>query len=295
MNCLLDPTLFALDAAAWQSDPQSCLRSRAAIALHIPWFRQLGARLAWCDDFFAVFPWDQTGLPGELIDLCKVIMGFWGELKAKGLLVTDADLCQPKGQPAVVPDLVASDHLAGLRECWLALLGGLVSDRESADAGVAVATVDQPSAQGSGKLIVVNGPKIGALVIEVPLLRTDAEWRRFAGRRRLDLAGKSVAVLGGQRSQFERAKQELQEKHKLQSCSRLPPHYEESRTQQQTGARLQQVDLLVVCTSRLKHTDSDQISNLRRAGAITCEVVRIDNHTETHIIKAVIDHFGADL
>jgi hypothetical protein len=223
-------------------------------------------------------------------------MDFHGRLKGRRLIVTDADLPKPVKQAEIVPDLLAADHLAGLRACWLSLLGGLVSHRESADTGIAIPTVEQPPGEGSDSLTVTNATAIHAVVTKVPLLTTDAHWKRFAGQfRRLDLTGHSVAVLGGERGPFERARRELQSKHKLGRCLRLPPHYEENRTEQKTGIRLQDVDLLVVCTGRIKHADSTQITNLRKTGAITCHVAYVDNDTERHIVRAVLEHFGGDL
>ena len=96
-----------------------------------------------------------------------------------------------------------------------------------------------------------------------PLLLREADWQAFLERyHKPDLGGRRVAVLGGNRAPFERARERLAA-YGLTACRRLPPAYEETRTKQETKLRLQTVDLVVVCTNRLKHTDTDQLKAVK--------------------------------
>jgi hypothetical protein len=88
----------------------------------------------------------------------------------------------------------------------------------------------------------------------------------------------------------ERATQRLAE-YGLEDCRRLPPAYEENRTAHDTRERLRTVDLLVICTNRLKHTDTDQIDSIR--GELRCRIVHLGSDSESQIVKAVIDHYRA--
>jgi hypothetical protein len=262
------------------------------MGLHADRLLRYHVRLAWSDDFFYGFPWTQPHCPPELTDFCTGLTAFHDHVKANGLLVTADDLPASAALPTISPDLLAADYLADFRVVWLRLLALLICDAATVADGVGVPTWEQPVTARRTALQITNAVDLSAATDAVPLLRTEADWQAFVQQfHRPDLTGVRVAVLGGQRHTFERAQQRLVGEYNVAECRRLPPASEENRTQQETRQRLSQIDLLVICTNRLAHSDTDQVANLQQVGALSCEIVRLNNDTADQIVRAVLDHF----
>jgi hypothetical protein len=184
--------------------------------------------------------------------------------------------------PTIHPDLFEPGCPDELRKAWLGLLGAAREDE-----ALAVPTWTRAALAGARELRIVTGARVRS----APLVVDDAGWRAFIERHhRPDLRGRRVAVLGGNRAPYERARHRL-EAYGLTDCRRLPPAYEENRTKQETKLRLQSVDLVVVCTNRMKHSDTDQLTSIK--DELSCAIVMLDADTEARIEKAVVDHFRA--
>lgn len=292
MTCLLDVSLFVLDVAVWNTDRQRCLQPMAAMNVHAGWLERFRVRLAWSNDFFSGFPWSEARASRELTDFINFMTRFHGHVEGNGLLVTPDDFPVPAVLPNIAPDLLTADYLTNFREIWLRLLTGLICDRATVDEGVGVPTWEQPAAVGQTALQITNAADLSAAADTVLLLRTEADWQAFIQQfHRPDLSGRRVAVLGGERAAFERARQRLQTEFNAAECRRLPPAWEENRSQQETQQRLNQIDLLVICTNRVAHSDTEQVSNLRQAGALSCDVVPLNHDTANQIVEVVVDHF----
>ncbi len=291
MKCLLDMGLLMLDAAAWNTDRQQCLRPMLAMAVHTDWLLRYRVRLSWSDDFFNGFPWNQPATPPELIDYCVSLTQFHSQIQANGLLVASGRLPDAP-LPTVVPDPVADEHVSSFRELWLHLLAGMICHVDAPQNGVAVPTWERQDMSPHRELIVQNAVLLNAFVDRIPLLKAEADWQSFIQQfHRPDLSGVRVAVLGGQRAAFERAQQRLMDIYNMTECRRLPPHYEENRTQQETQQRLNQIDLLIICTNRLKHSDTGQIKNIEDAGSLSCNIIRLNSDSTDQIVQAVVDYY----
>ena len=291
MMCLLDVGMLTLDVAAWNMDRQRCLRPMLAMADHEDWLLRYRVGIFWSDDFFEGFPWNQSAPPPEMIDYCGTLMQFYSHMQANGLLLS-SEYAPDRLLPIVVPDPVTAPHVSSYRELWLRLLAGMVCHEDALEDGVAVPTWERPDITPHRELVVQNATLLNAFVDRVPLLKDEAECQAFTRQfHKPDLSGVRIAVLGGQRAAFERASQQLKDAYNAAECLRLPPHYEENRSQQVTQQRLSQTDLLVICTNRLKHSDTEQIKNIEEAGSLTCAVVRISSDSADQIIQAVTEHY----
>jgi hypothetical protein len=238
-------------------------------------------RVLWSDAFFDGFPWGQPELPREFRDAWVVVSTVHELLRSQGRLVTPEMLPLPPDDPVrVQPDLLGERYGKALADAWLWLLGAATADGGLADA-LAVPTWARPLIAGATELRILPGSRTAAL------LAGDADWRAFVERHhKPDLRGRRVAVIGGNRAPFERAREKLAT-YGLTDCRRLPPAYEETRSKQETQQRLQSVELLIVCTNRMKHTDTDHLKGIEP----TCTRVDLHADTEAQIEKAVVDHF----
>ncbi len=291
MICLLDMGLLTLDAAAWNTDRQQCLRPMLAMAVHKDWLLRYRVRMSWSDDFFSGFPWTQSPIPPELFDYCVSLTQFHSQMQSNGLLISPERL-PDSPLPVVVPDPIVEEHVRSFRELWLHLLAGMICHPDAPQNGVAVPTWERQDMSPHRQLIVENAALLNAFVDRVPLLQVETDWQAFVRRfHRPDLGGVRVAVLGGQRAAFERASQRLTDIYNVVECRRLPPHYEENRTQQETQQRLNQTDLLIICTNRLKHSDTGQIKNIEDAGSLSCAIIRLNSDSTDQIVQAVVDYY----
>lgn len=280
MKALLDLGLFVLSAEEWTADRTGCLKRIAALGLHDPWLRKEPVRLVWSEVFFEGFPWNQPACPPELLDLCISLMQLHDLLLGRKQLLFAADLPPPPSGAIVLrPDLAAGvfpDHLkAELRSL-------AVSAALSGELGV----LSSPRPETSTARMEIAIDPDPAPIAAADLLRTDDEWRAFLKRhKRPDLRGRRVAVLGGSRAPFERARKTL-ESYGLAELRRLPPAYEETRTKQETLLRLEKMELLLVCTNRCKHTDTDHIKT-----DLPCPRIDLNSDSETTLTEAVLAHF----
>ena len=291
MICLLDMGLLALDLSAWNTNCSKCLLPGIAMALHKDWLLRYRVRVPWLSDFFNGFPWNQPAFPPQLLDYCTILMKFYNDMQTNGLLIeTDAEV--PDLLPVIVPDLLVEPHLAVYRASWLSIFAGLLCDTDAPVNGVAVPTWEQPETENRSEITVENAGEIKASLSAVPLLKSEADWQAFIGQfHKPDLDGVRVAVLGGERASFERARQRLMDIYNVAECRRLPPHSEQNRSESQTKQRLSQVDLVIVCTNRMAHSDFTQLRNIEEAGSLPCVIVPINSDSADQIVQAVVEHY----
>jgi hypothetical protein len=287
----LDLGLFVLDPNAWKKDRARLLAPIAAMACHGRWLRRYPIRLLWSDEFFEGFPWNQLPCPTELRDACIVITSLYEYLKSHSRLLNPVDLSTPpEGEPQLDPDLAEGNYPDALRDLWISMLLSAIRTPALADAGLSVATWERTGAEPRARDLRISMEKSPQPTLgTVPLLTGDEDWGTFVRRyHKPDMSGLRVAVLGGSRAPFERARTQL-ETYGLKECRRLPPAYEENRSKQDTKQRLLNTDLLIICTNRLLHTDTDQIKSIENE--LNCTLVRLNHDTEAQIVQAVIDHF----
>ncbi len=283
MRALLDLGLFMLDAGQWASDRKRCVDRIAAVATHGPWLRSQPVHLVWSEVFFEGFPWNQPECPLELVDLCNALNQLLESSRGRRKLASAADLPPaPAGQVALSPDLAAGPYPSHI-QAEFRTLAAAASLAEPA--GFSVPTSEGP-AIGSARTMEISIASGGSPVGSADLLITDHDWRAFLRRhKKPDLTARRVAVVGGSRAPFERARRTL-EAYGLTELRRLPPAFEETRTRQQTLERLEKMDLLLVCTNRCKHTDTDHL----KAG-VPCPRIDLNSDGETALVEAVLGHF----
>lgn len=284
MRALLDLGLFVLGPEEWKTDRESCLRRIAAVSLHDPWLRKEPVSLVWSDTFFEGFPWNEPECPPQLRDLCVSLTQLRDTLQGRKRLLFAADLPPPPADPKLNPDLSAGPYPPELKIEFRSLAASAVA---SIPSEVSVPTVASPLI-GQSRTMAVLGDEESPPIGSADLLLTDEDWRAFLLRfKKPDLAGKRVAVLGGTRAPFERARAVL-EGYGLSELRRLPPAFEETRTKQQTLQRLEKMDLLLVCTNRCKHTDTDHVK-----GELACARVDLNSDGDTALVASVLAHFRA--
>ncbi|NUQ76546.1 MAG: hypothetical protein HUU21_23650 [Polyangiaceae bacterium] len=283
----LDLGLFILDPNAWKKDRARLTAPIAAMACHGQWLRRFPVRLLWTDEFFDGFPWNQLPCPTELRDACVVLTSLYEYLKSNSRLLNPSDLPPPPGgDPLLDPNLSNGRYPDALRALWITLLLSAAASPNLADAGLSVATWERSGAEPQRRNLRISIEN--ALLGTAALLIDDKDWDAFVRQyHKPDLSGFRVAVLGGNRAPFERARK-LLETYGLKECRRLPPAYEENRSKQDTKQRLLNTDLLIVCTNRLLHTDTDQVKSIENE--LPCKLVRLNHDTEAQIVQAVIDH-----
>jgi hypothetical protein len=284
MKALLDLGLFVLDPARWKTDRAGCQVPIAAMSVHVPWLRREPVDLMWSARFFEGFPYSQPGhCPPELRDLCVIVTQLLGYLQARGRLLDERDVgSAPDGDVRLDPGLPAGPLPPALHSEFRALAAAAVT---AVPVEFSIPTFAQPLVGAARTLHVTVEPgetPIGS----ASLLLTDDDWRAFVQRfKRPDLRGRKVAVLGGSRAPFERAHKTLAT-YGIQELRRLPPAFEETRTKQETLSRLEKMELLLVCTNRCKHTDTDQIK-----GELPCTRKDLNSDGDTAIVEAVLAHF----
>ena len=283
MKALLDLGLFMLGAEQWASDRRACLDRIAAVATHAPWLRGQPVHLLWSDVFFEGFPWNQPECPRELLDLCNAMNQLLESSRGRRKLLLASDLPPaPTGTITLTPDLVTGPHPPHIQAEFRALAAAAALTEP---AQLAIPTSPAPEMGHAREVKITVGPP-EQTVGTADLLLSDDDWHTFLRRhKKPDLAGHKVAVLGGSRAPFERARKTL-EAYGLTELRRLPPAFEETRTKQDTLQRLEKMDLLLVCTNRCKHTDTDHLKT-----GVPCPRIDLNSDGENALVEAVLDHF----
>jgi hypothetical protein len=290
MIALADLGLFVLDPAVWVSERESFGAPIQALMLHIDFLRRCPVDLLWSDAFFNAFPWNQPSCPRELRDVCVIVTRMHEHLRGNGrLLLADELLPVPAVAPAVEPELLVDmDYPEDIREAWLGLLGAVMPEDDLWAGGMALLTWERALLAGVRELRVTLGAA-PSVVRSAALLTGDVDWRAFLERfHRPDLRGKRVAVLGGHRPPFERARERLSS-YGLTDLRRIAPVSEKNRTRQDLRQALLHVDLLVVCTNYMGHTDTDQLDGIEEE--LSCASVRLHADSDAQISRTIIDYF----
>lgn len=275
MTGLLDLSLLGGDRGA--------LAARGgALALHQAWLKRCALRLLWCEDFAADLPWTEPAQRG----LCVALSQLLEHLRGNGRLLLEA-----APAPALLPVLsppLADTYAPERRSRWLGLLCGALRDEAAYRAGLAVLTQSRPDLAAAYEVHIANAADLGAAGETLHALHSEPTWHAFWQRyHRPDLSQRRVAVLGGQRAWVERAGQTLRDLYRLGRFRYLAPAYEQTRTKKETQDALADMDLLIVCTNRLKHTDTDHL----KGAPLRCARIDCNNDSSETIVRAVVAHF----
>ncbi|MEO7328226.1 MAG: hypothetical protein ABI193_06590 [Minicystis sp.] len=292
MIALCDLGLFVIDPTAWYEDREVYAAPIGALALHDRFLRAHPIALLWSDELFNGFPWNQPTCPPALREVCILVSSLHDYLKGNGRILNADDLPQaPEIVPVLEPDLLMDEEYPDdVRVAWVSLLGAIVPEEARWAKGVALPTWERPSLGKARELRITLGAE-PPLVRAAALLTGEADWGTFLERfHRPDLRGKRVAVLGGHRPPFERARESLSS-YGLTELRRIPPVSERNRTAQDLRQSVSSVDLLVVCTSYLGHTDTAQLDGIK--DELSCAIVRLHADSDAQITKTVADHFRA--
>lgn len=290
MMALVDLGLFLIDVRLWNEARDRCTMPLEAMAIHSPRLRLHSIRLLWAEDFFAGFPWNQARCPPELRDACAVIQRIFEEARSNGRLVLLDEIGNPPDDVRIEPDLLGRRYPDDARMAWLWLLSWAMTP-ERLERGISVPTWPgalEKEKQEEHELRVFRLGASSDLLGRAALLKNDVEWDAFLEHyQRPDLRGRRVVVLGGSRAPFERARASLVAYGLAEKdFRRIPPTYEETRTKSETLARLQHADLLLVCTNRCKHTDTDHVS-----GPLPCARIDLNSDGTTTLVEKILDHF----
>lgn len=291
MICLTDPRLIMLDLSAWAIDRSMCLAPAASMSQHIDWVQKYGVGLLWSDDFYSGIPFNNPNCPPDLIGHSASLVQFLARQDANGLL-SRANITGAIKFPVISPDIFHESRVAQFRLRWLHLLGHAICTPELVGQGFGVLTWESGFEPSPGELAIVNRSDLGALLSSVKLISNQSDREAFVNLyHRPNLAGKRIAVIGGERGWFERARSVLIETFGAAECVRLPPSYESHRSEQQTRQQLTNKDMVVMCEGRMKHVDSQQVHNLAASGAIKCPIVHANAGTSNNIIDAVVSFY----
>ena len=287
MMALLDLGLFLIDLKLWNEDRAQCALPVEALLRHGPQLRRLPIRLLWSDEFLMGFPWSQPDCPVELRDICAVLWSLHEYLLANRRLILLDEVGIPAGNFAIEPTSLLEEFSEDAQLAW-SWLFAWATHESRVDEGFAIPTWPKASF-GTIREIRVSSKdarfdKHGSAM----LLFDDADWQTFVQKfNRPDLRGKRVAVLGGRRDSFERARKRLEAYGiDIRDVRRLPPAYEETRTKPETLERLKTIDLLLVCTNRCKHVDTDHLDD-----TLLCTRIDLNSDGDTTIVEAVLRHF----
>lgn len=287
MMALLDLSLFAIDVRSWQESRANCIASIEAIELHDQHLREQPIRLLWSDDFLDSFPWNQQDCPRELRDSCTALLTLYEHLRSNGRLVLLDNIDIPESDFLIEPSSLLDGFQQDLRLAWSWLFAWATSESHVGE-GVAVPTRPRAALQNAREARVSSDDVFFSSHGSAVLLFRDSDWTHFVQTyKRPNLQGKRIAVLGGSRAPFERARKQLEAYGvHMHDMRRLPLAYEETRTKQETLDRLKNADLLLVCTNRCKHTDTDHVD-----GPLSCARVDLNSDGHTALVDAVIRHF----
>jgi hypothetical protein len=287
MMALLDLGLFLIDPTLWNEDRAQCTLPIEALLLHDPQLRRLPIRLLWSDEFLMGFPWSQPDCPVELRDICAVLWSLHEYLHANRRLILLDDVGIPSGNFTIEPKSLLEGFGEDAQLAWSWLFAWATHEAR-VDNGVAVPTWTKSSLSAVREVHVSSDELAFKTHGSAILLFGDADWQTFVlTYQRPDLRGKRVAILGGRRDSFERARKRLDAYGiDVRDVRRLPPAYEETRTKQETLERLRNVDLLIVCTNRCKHVDTDHLDS-----ALSCARIDLNSDGDTALVDTVVRHF----
>lgn len=251
-----------------------------ALALHIERLRAYPVNLLWRDEFEATL-YQNESIRRDIITLVSGVLEY---LRGNGRIRSNTP-SSSSNTPSVFP-LIGASLPTDARELWLRLVGGAVANTETLMQGIGIFTWQR---QDLHRFRTIRVSDTSAVSADIPILRQREEWDLFLQEHhKPDLSRARVAVLGGKRAPFERARQELAA-YGLVDLRWLPPSREEHRSQADTLSRLQSIDLIVVCTDSLGHSDTDHIKGV----SLPCERRDIHNHSTTSIVQIVLTHFRA--
>jgi hypothetical protein len=288
---LLDLGLFVIHPDVWAKERERALAPMTSMAVHERFLRSHPIQILWSDDFFDGFPWNQPRCPQDLRDVCIALQGLLDNARGQGRLIALEQLgVTHVVEPDIEPDLLSEEppYPEDLRTTWLWLLGAALFGRTPAPDDMCIPSFPRARLGAHRKLAaqIRNGNETWRIT-RVLVLEED-EWQVFLQHHhKPDLRGRRVVVLVGDtnRAAFERARKRLAT-YGLDDCRRLPSVYEQNRTRQETRERLQNADLLVVCTNRITHADTAHLD-----GDLPCTICFIDKDSESAIVEVVVEHF----
>lgn len=268
MICLLDLGLMVVPPD-WQTIDLPIEEYASAVSCHATQLEQHAVRLAWHDVYTEYYPWCLPNCPPDLIDVCNVLCRAVSYAGSNDLLIeSPSDAVEVEA--VLYPELLDDGVPPELRQMWHRSVMHLAAHLEPFDDEVLIAS-EASRCPTSSFATIVNAQQNNCRLDRLPIISGESDWRVLWDRLvQINLDGMRVAVLGGDRQHFERASQELVERYNIGRIIRLPPHFEQNRSQNETHERLQGVDHVLVITSCLKHVDTAHLRYVeeRRRGSL---------------------------
>ncbi len=248
-----------------------------ALALHCEQLRTYPVGLLWQDELEAVL-YQHASIRRDIV---AAVSGVLEYLRGNGRLYSQT--LSSGDVPNIFPPLTVSRD-ADVREVWLRLLGSAASKSPSVARGIGFLSWQRQDLLGSKSIRISNA---SSAAVDILAIRQLEEWNVFIREyHKPDLSAVRVAILGGKRAPIERARQELAS-YGLAELRWLPPSREEHRTQADTLSRLQNIDLLVVCTDLLGHVDTDHL----KGGILPCRRRDVHNHSTASVVQEILAYF----
>jgi len=248
-----------------------------ALALHCEQLKTYPVGLLWQDELEAVL-YQHASIRRDIV---AAVSGVLEYLRGNGRLYSQT--LSSGDVPNIFPPLTVSRD-ADVREVWLRLLGSAASKSPSVARGIGFLSWQRQDLLGSKSIRISNA---SSAAVDILAIRQLEEWNVFIREyHKPDLSAVRVAILGGKRAPIERARQELAS-YGLAELRWLPPSREEHRTQADTLSRLQNIDLLVVCTDLLGHVDTDHL----KGGILPCRRRDVHNHSTASVVQEILAYF----
>ncbi len=255
-----------------------------SLAIHAEHIRKFSVRVLWDDSFEPLLPWHE---PAKR-EWCIILSQLFDYLRGNNLFVLRASFTAPLSiAPEIEPPLTANYPLSH-KSLWEELLCDSLRKSTSAEVGLAVLTWDRfrnnrltPTA-----VRITNSSSLALSGSEAIILYRKCDWQKFIENYfRPNMSQYKLAILGGDRARVERAGRRLLDAYMLGRFRYLAPSYEQNRTKRQTLDIVESMDLVILCTNRVKHMDSDHVK-----GA-SVPVIPINQDSEDEIIKCAVAYF----
>lgn len=103
----------------------------------------------------------------------------------------------------------------------------------------------------------------------------------------VDLSTISLALVGGHDATRREVIRELKQRHGLKKCIEIPP--EPHMSIGQMKPRIQRCDLIVLITGYMGHTLTNNVNQLKSAGALSGEVMPVNCRGKTGVVREILE------
>lgn len=107
-----------------------------------------------------------------------------------------------------------------------------------------------------------------------------------------DLSAVKLALVGGHDATRRGVIQDLTRRYGLKKCVELPPSDKASLGRNNMKAKLQDCDLIVLITGYMSHKQTDSVTKLQQAGALSGDVLALTCRGKSGVLREILAYFG---